>query len=140
MRMFALFGLAGAATLLAACAVDVLNDKPEVEGVMAPQTFTLSGDEVSGRVDLQIGDRIELRLPANPSTGYQWTFDTNGGAAVLIEKAYIADPAPEGLVGSGGTRVFVFEQRPGPDTEISLRYARSGGDVAETRMVKIQGR
>ena len=35
-------------------------------------------------VDLPVGQVLELRLPENPTTGFSWSFESNGGPACAV--------------------------------------------------------
>lgn len=68
-----------------------------------------------------------VRLPANPTTGYQWTVKTYDKKILnLADSQYIAQEAK--LVGAGGQMVFTFERVTGQtypaSTLIVFKYAR----------------
>ena len=54
-------------------------------------------------------DRVYLTLAANPTTGCTWmvTVEDNG-VAEYVGSQYVADQAPEGMVGTGGNETFEF--------------------------------
>ena len=65
-------------------------------------------------------DVVVLELPEQAATGYQWTVEASGAAAVL-ERPTDGDP---GAPGAGRTRVF--EVRPGPGrTQVTATKSRS---------------
>ena len=55
-----------------------------------------------------------------------------------LSEDYYADPAPEGIVGSGGHQLFVFEALATGRSNLVLSYERSPEDVAETLTLKIR--
>ncbi len=128
------------AGLLSACIPDIMNTEPEVrglEGAAPVQTFT---DPASGTtVTLRPGGKLNLKLDSNPTTGYYWYLkDIDASRVDQLSEAYFADPAPEGLTGSGGHQMFVFEALQIGKSDLILSYERSPQDVAETLELKIK--
>lgn len=126
--------------LLTACIPDIMNTQPEVKGLegAAPvQTFTDPSDGTT--VTLRPGGKLNLKLDSNPTTGYFWYLKTSDpGQITVLSKDYFADPAPEGVVGSGGHQLFVFEALATGRSTLTLSYERSPEDVAETLNLKIK--
>jgi uncharacterized protein YjbI with pentapeptide repeats len=89
---------------------------------------TMSNDIVLGsadrgrRIEIRVGDTVTIRLPENPTTGYQWQVAADssaplGAIASLIHQGFA--PAATSAAGAGGERTLVFEARaPG---QASLR-------------------
>ena len=59
------------------------------------------------------GDRLELQLDENPTTGFRWyAEDDQSGVLVLEQDAFIRPRS--GVSGAGGTREFTFRvAKPG---------------------------
>ena len=128
------------ALMVTACIPDIMNTEPEVKGLegAAPvQTFT---DPASGtEITLRPGGKLNLKLDSNPTTGYFWYLkDIDASQLDELSNDYNADPAPEGLVGSGGHQLFVFEALSTGKSNLVLSYERSPEDVAETVKLKIK--
>ena len=128
------------ALMVTACIPDIMNTEPEVKGLegAAPvQTFT---DPASGtEITLRPGGKLNLKLDSNPTTGYFWYLkDIDASQLDELSNDYNADPAPEGLVGSGGQQLFVFEALSTGKSNLVLSYERSPEDVAETLKLKIK--
>ncbi|MEI8357289.1 MAG: protease inhibitor I42 family protein [Deltaproteobacteria bacterium] len=77
------------------------------------------------------GDRFDLRLEANPSTGYTWSLGKPLDASVLrlVASRFVssAAAAPGGappLAGQGGNEIWTFEAVAPGRTKISMFYAR----------------
>ena len=137
-----LVAIAFGASLLTACIPDIMNTKPEVRGLegAAPiQTFT---DPTNGTdITLRPGGKLELKLDSNPTTGYFWYLkDIDASKVDQLSDGYFADPAPEGLTGSGGHQLFVFEALAPGKSKLVLSYERSPQDVAETLKLNIKVR
>lgn len=132
--------LALALTTLTACIPDIMNTKPEVrglEGAAPVQTFT--DPQTGTTVTLRPGGKLNLKLESNPSTGYYWYLkDIDASQLDQLSENYYADPAPEGVVGSGGHQMFVFEALSIGRSDLVLSYERSAQDVAETLTLKIK--
>lgn len=138
--MKALFAPLLSLGLLTACIPDIMNTQPEVrglEGAAPVQTFT---DPASGtEITLRPEGKLNLELESNPTTGYYWYVrDIDASRLDQLSEAYFADPAPEGVTGSGGHQMFVFEAlAPGRSTLV-LSYQRHPEDVFETLKLKIK--
>ncbi|MEL6858797.1 MAG: protease inhibitor I42 family protein [Pseudomonadota bacterium] len=129
-----------AAALLTACVPDIMNTEPEVKGLEgAPAVQTLT-DPVSGTdVTLRPGGKLELKLDSNPTTGYFWYVkDIDASKIDQLSDEYRADPAPEGLVGSGGHQLFVFEALATGKSTLTLSYERSPQDVADVLTLRLK--
>lgn len=128
------------AGLVSACIPDIMNTQPEVrglEGAAPVQTFT---DPESGTtVTLRPGGKLNLKLDSNPTTGYYWYLkDIDASQVDQLSEDYFADPAPEGITGSGGHQMFVFEALATGRSDLKLSYERSPQDVAESLTLKIK--
>ncbi|WP_280358303.1 protease inhibitor I42 family protein [Nocardia otitidiscaviarum] len=91
----------------------------------APSPVTVDRSANGTELDVRPGQRLLIRLPSNPSTGYSWgtvRFDQG----ILIQDGdpdYQADPGPD-MPGKGGTETWAFRaERPGTTT-LELVYAR----------------
>ena len=90
----------------------------------SPRTVTLTGANNGGKVEVQDGGQIIIRLEGNPSTGYTWEakdLDTS-----LFNQA--GDPvfssSSPGLVGSGGTLTLTFNALKAGSSQLILIYHR----------------
>ncbi|MEM6410544.1 MAG: protease inhibitor I42 family protein [Pseudomonadota bacterium] len=100
-------------------------DEPVVQSIVDPNTGT--------SFELELGGAIELVLKSNPTTGYYWYITgTQGTSIELLNEAYFADPAPEGLTGSGGRQKFTFGATAPGETTLQLSYQRHPEDVFES--------
>ncbi len=128
------------AGLLAACIPDIMNTAPEVKGLEGAAPVQTVTDPASGSdVILRPGGKLNLKLDSNPTTGYYWYLkDIDASRVDELSETYVADPAPEGITGSGGHQLFVFEALRIGKTDLVLSYERSPADVAETLTLKIK--
>ena len=129
------------ALALAACNPDLMNTNPEVRGLEgASQIQTITDLSNQSSATLRPGGRLHVKIESNPTTGYYWTLKTALDEQVLrlVSEDYMADPAPPGIVGSGGRQLFVFEAvGVGRDT-IELSYERHADDVAEAHTLRVR--
>lgn len=75
-------------------------------------------------VELRAGDRLEVILAGNPTTGYTWE-QTAGDPAILKlagEPSYTSEST---LAGAGGTYVFRYAAVAPGETTLTLIYHRS---------------
>lgn len=83
-------------------------------------TEAQSGSEISTHV----GKQIEIRLPSNRSTGYQWV-QTEPMRGVLRDASPRYEQASPEIPGSGGTDVHLFTAaRPGKQI-LKFEYVRT---------------
>ena len=71
---------------------------------------------------------LTVRLSANATTGYEWTFTSTDESAVeLITSEYVEDEADADLVGVGGTYVASFRglKQTADTVELTFSYGRS---------------
>jgi len=130
--------------LVSACINDVYGMKPEVKidpakKIVAPTVLSLEDPDRGDAWSIKSGDTVHIRLEANPTTGIWWSdpvFDNS--ILALSSSDYVADPAPEGLVGSGGTTVMTFKAIAAGSSKITSEYSRGGGTVYDTLDITIE--
>ncbi len=73
-------------------------------------------------------DIIQVVIPGNPTTGYEWVAVLVDKDAALIqqvgEAAYAPDSTDDGVVGSGGVYTFTFKALAEGQATLKLAYAR----------------
>lgn len=89
--------------------------------------MTYAGDDLSINVHVKDPSFI-ITLPANPTTGYQWSvvhFDKN---LLVLSSSKFAKPKTN-LIGAGGQMHFVFTLKKSKhypaSTQIKFKYARA---------------
>ena len=131
--MLARLALASVA-LLAGCAPAPGASSPS-DG--ASRVFLSQAD--AGRpVTLGLGQRLEVRLSANPSTGYAWALADSAGGTLTREGPPEAAPfaTEPGVVGAGGNETWTFRAVQAGSGTLRLVYRRpfdpAGTAPAET--------
>lgn len=109
------------------------------------ETVTVTEADKGQERRILAGQRLVVRLPSNPSTGYGWRL-ADIDRAVLRQEGepdYQPDPTREPAPGSGGTAVWDFVGNAAGVTVLKLEYARPwehGMEPAEvfTLTVKVE--
>ncbi len=86
--------------------------------------LVLTADQSGSEIDLGAGERFEIHLESNPSTGFAWEISamTTPDLVTLDERRYVE---PDGdLVGAAGTEVFVFAAGAEAAGVLRLEYVR----------------
>jgi inhibitor of cysteine peptidase len=84
----------------------------------------LTEKDNGSQITLHAGEKMEIVLPGNPSTGYNWEIQTMDTA--ILEKVgdteFTSDN--QGLVGAGGKLILTFEAKKIGNTSLELTYLR----------------
>lgn len=99
------------------------------------QTLTI-GEEYRGRnLELERGDKVNLHLQSNPSTGYSWHIERLDTGVLVNESHSYRAPHVEdsGKVGQGGTEIFSFRAVGAGSTKLVMEYRRSWEEETEKR-------
>jgi inhibitor of cysteine peptidase len=88
-------------------------------------------------IDLRLGDKIQITLPENATTGYRWAIDRYDEELV---EAISTEPHYEGkAVGSGGEVAFSFQAKKPGAGEIALKHWRHfEGDSSVTNRFRVR--
>ena len=87
----------------------------------------LTFDNNGSSIELKKGDKINIKLESNPTTGYTWILSENTDENIIsmTNSEFIQTEKEEELVGSGGYEIFTFQAEKNGQTEIILTYKRS---------------
>jgi inhibitor of cysteine peptidase len=81
------------------------------------------GENANGQtIERAVGDKIEITLPENPTTGFHW--ELIGGGEAMCAKLSDAFNRPPGPPGRGGEHSWEFQFTGLGDCAIELRYRR----------------
>lgn len=75
------------------------------------------------RMELTVGQKVEIVLPGNPTTGYVWSVAETTDA-VKVEVNLVANTAPRGMVGTPRETVVTVTAVQAGQGEVKLVYAR----------------
>jgi inhibitor of cysteine peptidase len=117
--------------LIAGCASTTQNTAPETQTIEITLDQFSTQKDVVKNIDLAVQGTLTVKLGANPTTGYSWTDAEITDPAVInqISRNYVAPDT--GLVGAGGTEVWVFNSSNNPGTAtIKMSYGQpwEGGE------------
>jgi inhibitor of cysteine peptidase len=83
------------------------------------------GPEASGtRVPLTAGQTLEVALPGNPTTGFDWALSGTLPSQLASVGVSYESTAPAGMVGAGGVRAFIYRAAAAGTGTLNLVYAR----------------
>jgi inhibitor of cysteine peptidase len=132
-------GLALTLILLAGCAGNPPNEASA--GVRENGLLVLTRADNNRTAELRVGERLEVRLPENPSTGFSWAVDENDRRLLALEDTAYALPVEAGFIGARGQRTFSFTARQPGDVALKLKYWRvweGDGSVTERLAVTLR--
>lgn len=93
-------------------------------------------DEDSGTTrSVRVGERMTVRLPENPTTGYRWEADCDDTRLRLVEDRY---DGPETPRGAGGERSLTLEVLAAGPTTLRLANRRSWGDGEPVALFEVE--
>lgn len=81
------------------------------------------------------GNKIEIVLDSNYTTGCRWYFTQTNDNFKFIEEKYVEKDHPDGMVGVGGQSHFFFEAEKEGSTSISFEYKSFDGTVYKTVVI-----
>ena len=96
-------------------------------------TVELSDGDLQGVRELAVGDRLRIRLPENPTTGYRWQLSlADSGGLCLVNDGFEPGSASP-LPGSSGHRVFELEARARGDVRVTAVNKRAWETTEQAR-------
>lgn len=94
-------------------------------------TDVTNGEEAAWATTDEEGTAVNITLPSNPTTGYDWTYTASDPAMFEAEQNYTEDEHEEGMVGVGGT--WSMKLTPtmvsAGKAVVTFDYARAGEDT-----------
>ena len=93
-------------------------------GSTEEKVLVIAQDMNGKSVSLKVGDTFKVRLPGNPTTGYNWVISDYDSSVVsqIGDVDYNADSL---LAGSGGTYTYQFKALGPGATILTCNYLRS---------------
>ena len=95
--------------------------------------FNENPHSIRNEFQVEIGDKITVKLCSNPTTGFQWKYEIIGDTVLKEEDHDFEEPEGKGLVGAAGKEIWTFEAVEKGTTEVRMEYSRpwEGGEQAE---------
>lgn len=95
--------------------------------------LVLTRDDNSRTAELQVGERLEIRLLENPTNGFSWAIDENDRRILALDDTAYTPPLEAGFIGVRGQRTFTFTGRQQGEAALKLKYWRVlGGEGSVT--------
>jgi predicted secreted protein len=85
--------------------------------------FTENPTSTRNDFEIEIGDKIYIELCANPTTGFEWSYEMSGDAAVKEEDHDFEEPESD-LPGAPGKETWTFEGTAEGTTVIKMEYSQ----------------
>lgn len=89
--------------------------------IYKPKLVRVTEEDNEDTVSLNIGDKLEVVLESNPTTGYQWEVIGDFRPYLRQSGEPVYEPTGEGL-GAGGKMSFTFEGIRAGQTRLELIY------------------
>ena len=96
-------------------------------GAAGDKTITLTDADLKKdnvKVELAKGDKLELKLAANPTTGFTWVVGSKESTALKSAGKPEYVPDKKGKVGGGGIQVFTFTAEAAGEVDVEMQYKR----------------
>jgi inhibitor of cysteine peptidase len=104
-------------------------------GMAPPLTIT---DKNAGQtMRISVGQAFEVRLPANPSTGYAWSAGVLGRGPLVESRPATYQRPASSLLGSSGTEVFSYRAVAPGAANLSFSYSRSWEHTAPAKHLAV---
>ncbi len=91
---------------------------------LQPKIINIDEKMDSGNVELFVNDQIEISLPGNPTTGYEWML-TNVDYTILEKMGEPEYKTTGDAVGSSGYYIYKFKAIAPGETLVEMVYRRS---------------
>jgi inhibitor of cysteine peptidase len=85
--------------------------------------FAENPTSIRNDFNIEIGDKIYIELCANPTTGFEWSYEMSGDTAVKEEDHDFEEPESD-LPGAPGKETWTFEGTAEGTTVISMEYSQ----------------
>jgi predicted secreted protein len=127
LRIFLIFTIFTTVLLLSSCIVTSHDFNVEI----SCDEFGESNHR-SGEFEVEVGDKIRVELCSNPTTGFQWDYETTIENVLKEEDHDFEEPKGD-VPGAAGIEVWTFEAVEKGTTEVQMEYSQpwQGGLKAE---------
>lgn len=95
----------------------VFVEKTDKQKSEETKTYT----DVDKLIEVQKGEKFQIALGSNPTTGYQWRLESYTNLYSFIDKKFTSE---SDLMGAGGVETFRFSALNSGETEIVFTYHR----------------
>lgn len=85
--------------------------------------FTNNPQNMEDDFQIEIGDKIYVKLCSNPTTGFSWSYEMSGDT-VLKEEDYDFEEPEGDAVGAAGNETWTFEATEQGEGVINMEYSQ----------------
>ncbi len=118
LRIFLIFTIFTTVLLLSSCIVTSHDFNVEI----SCDEFGESNHR-SGEFEVEVGDKIRVELCSNPTTGFQWDYETTIENVLKEEDHDFEEPKGD-VPGATGIEVWTFEAVEKGTTEVQMEYSQ----------------
>ena len=118
LRILLIFTIFTAVLLLSSCITTSHDFKVEI----SCDEFGESNHR-SGEFEVEVGDKIRVKLCSNPTTGFQWDYEMTIENVLKEEDQDIEEPEGDGD-GAAGIEIWAFEAVETGTTEVQMEYSQ----------------
>jgi predicted secreted protein len=93
-------------------------------GVRENGLLVLGQKDQNRIAEVRTGERIAVRLPENPTTGFTWAVAESDRRLLALDSTDYAPPEEAGFIGARGERTFIFTAREPGEVPLALKYWR----------------
>ena len=87
------------------------------------EEFQEHPNSIINEFEIEIGDKITVKLCSNPTTGFQWTYEMSGDNTIKEEDHDFEEPDGN-VVGAPGIEVWTFEGTAKGTTIVLMEYGQ----------------
>ena len=100
----------------------------------------VTASDHQGKIRLQTGETLVIRLESNPTTGYSWQVMEIDNSLLEQEgdPEYEPSPGNDGMVGAGGEETIRFKALAPGKTRLTLGYMRPWETLPPIKTFSIQ--
>jgi predicted secreted protein len=122
LRIFLIFMIFTTILLLSSCIVTSHDFEDEISCDEFDEISHRSGD-----FEIEVGDKIRLKLCSNPAAGFQWDYEMTVENVLKEEDHDFQEPEGD-VPGAPGTEIWTFEAVGTGATEVRMQYSQPSED------------
>jgi len=122
-RMYVVSVVLMAALIVGGSFVWLISREQEINLGLEGQEINLGLEDNGKTLDVSVGAVVTIKLPENPSTGYEWQCTVDENVVEVMEDSFI--PATRNVIGAGGTRILKLNVIGSGEGKIIMDYMRA---------------
>jgi inhibitor of cysteine peptidase len=103
----------------------------------AAPLVTITDTNAGQTIRIAVGQSLDVRLAANPTTGYEWSTGALRAGPLMRTGRSTFAPSTSGLLGAGGTQVFAYRGTAPGTAHLSFEYARPWEHTAPAKHIAV---